>query len=76
MTKSIFDREIFFKLETIANPFIAARAISQRARMLNTNQRQQEKLEETVTATTSALNEYLEGRIDFSTSQKNKSASQ
>ena len=66
MAKSIFDREVFFKMEQMSNPFIAARALSRRAREVNTRQKEQgEDEEETMSAPALALEDYLEGRIEF-----------
>lgn len=64
MARSIFDREVFFKMEQMGNPFIAARALSQRAREVNSKQTQQ-KEEQTVSAPALALDDFLEGRIEF-----------
>jgi len=64
MPKSIFDRELFFKMEQMDNPFIAARALSLRAREVNTKQ-QEEEQEENLSAPAVALDDYLEGRIIF-----------
>jgi len=71
MPKSIFDREVFFKMEQMENPFIAARALSIRAREVNTKQKEKEvespseEEEVTVSAPALALDDYLEGRITF-----------
>lgn len=64
MPKSIFDRDVFFKMEQTNNPFIAARALSQRAREVNSRQRD-EGQEESVSAPALALEDYLEGRISI-----------
>lgn len=60
MPKSIFDRDIFFKMEQLDNPFIAARALSIRAREVNTKQE-----EESDSAPVLALDDFLKGRINF-----------
>ena len=66
MPKLMFDRDVDFKLETTVNPYAACRALSQRARQLNTSAsvesvgaEPQEPLNPTVTA----LSDYVEGRI-------------
>jgi DNA-directed RNA polymerase subunit K/omega len=64
MARSIFDREVFFRMEQMSNPFIAARALSQRAREVNSKQKEQED-DETMSAPALALEDYLEGRIEF-----------
>jgi DNA-directed RNA polymerase subunit K/omega len=64
MARSIFDREVFFKMEQMSNPFIAARALSRRAREVNRKQKERDT-EETVSAPALALEDYLEGRIEF-----------
>ena len=61
MPKSIFDRDVFFKMEQLNNPFIAARALSIRAREVNTKQGE----EEAVSAPALALDDFLKGRIEF-----------
>jgi hypothetical protein len=69
MPKSIFDREVFFKMEQMDNPFIAARALSKRARDVNAKLKEKEvETEEkaaSISAPALALDEYLEGRITF-----------
>lgn len=68
MPKSIFDREVFFKMEQMDNPFIAARALSIRAREVNAKHKEKETQEEeevSVSAPALALDDYLEGRITF-----------
>ena len=62
MPKSIFDREIFLKMEQVSNPFVAARALSLRAREVNARQAEGEP---SVSAPAVALEDYLEGRILF-----------
>ncbi len=64
MAISIFDREVFFKMEQLGNPFVAARALSKRAREVNSKQTEQDE-EETLSAPALALDDYLEGRIEF-----------
>lgn len=69
MPKSIFDREVFFKMEQMENPFIAARALSIRAREVNTKQKEKVVVvveeEVAISAPALALDDYLEGRITF-----------
>ena len=67
MLRSIFDREVFFKMEQMANPFIAARALSIWAREVNTQQKETEVEPEevSISAPALALDDYLEGRITF-----------
>ena len=68
MPKSIFDREVFFKMEQMENPFIAARALSIRAREVNTKQKEKVVVVEeevAISAPALALDDYLEGRITF-----------
>jgi hypothetical protein len=62
MTRSIFDREVFFTMEKLGNPFVAARALSLRAREVNARHREEA---ETICAPAIALEDYLEGRIAF-----------
>lgn len=64
MPRSIFDRDVFFKMEQMDNPFIAARALSLRAREVNSHQKDTEE-DESVSAPALALEDYLEGRIAF-----------
>ena len=68
MPRSIFDREVFFRMEQMDNPFVAARALSRRAREVNAQQKEREE-EESVSAPALALEDYLEGRISFKTEQ-------
>jgi hypothetical protein len=63
MPRSIFDRDVFFKMEQMDNPFIAARALSLRAREVNSHQKSEE--DESISAPALALEDYLEGRIAF-----------
>jgi len=51
-------------MEQMSNPFVAARALSRRARAVNSKQKEQE-LEETVSAPALALEDFVEGRIEF-----------
>ncbi len=62
MVKSIFDRDVFFKMEEMGNPFAAARALSKRAREVNSKQRENET-EGSVSAPAVALEDFVEGRI-------------
>ena len=64
MPKSIFDREVFFKMEQMGNPFVAARALSKRAREVNARQKEQE-VDDTVSAPAVALEDFVDGRIAF-----------
>ena len=64
MPKSIFDREVFFKMEQMGNPFVAARALSKRAREVNARQKEQE-VDDTVSAPAVALEDFVDGRIEF-----------
>jgi DNA-directed RNA polymerase subunit K/omega len=68
MAKSIFDREVFFKMEQMGNPFVAARALSKRAREVNARQKEQE-VEDTVSAPAVALEDFVEGRIQFTNTE-------
>lgn len=63
MPRSIFDREVFFKMEELGNPFIAARALSLRARHVNAQHEQEDPAYHCAPAI--ALEDYLEGRIGF-----------
>lgn len=66
MPKLMFDRDVDFKLETTINPYAACRALSQRARQLNTStsvETVETEPEETLNPTVSALSDYAEGRI-------------
>jgi hypothetical protein len=63
MPRSIFDRDVFFKMEELSNPFVAARALSLRARHVNAQHRQDDPIYHSAPAI--ALEDYLEGRIDF-----------
>ena len=80
MPRSIFDREVFFRMEQMDNPFIAARALSMRAREVNAKLKEKKvetegetaaaeeaevKEEISVSAPALALDDYLEGRITF-----------
>ncbi|MBT4499063.1 MAG: hypothetical protein HOC74_15145 [Gemmatimonadetes bacterium] len=64
MPRSIFDRDIFLKMEQLDNHFIASRALSLRAREVNSIQKSEEE-EEAASAPALALEDYLEGRIFF-----------
>jgi len=65
MPKSIFDRDVFFKMEQMGNPFAAARALSKRAREVNAKLREQQV--QGVSAPAVALEDFVEGRIRFVT---------
>lgn len=67
MPRSIFDRDVFFKMEEVDNPFVAARALSLRAREVNAKQKDGG---ETVSAPAVALEDYLEGRIALTNDQE------
>ncbi|MEW6750784.1 MAG: hypothetical protein AB1505_07375 [Candidatus Latescibacterota bacterium] len=67
MPRSIFDRDVFFKMEEVDNPFVAARALSLRARQVNAKQKDGG---ETVSAPALALEDYLEGRISLTSNQE------
>lgn len=75
MPKSIFDREVFFKMEQMGNPFVAARALSKRAREVNARQKEQE-VDDTVSAPAVALEDYVDGRIEFVTTEDDAAAAE
>ena len=66
MPRLMFDRNVDFKLETTVNPYAACRALSQRARQLNTEQtveNAEAEIDESVNPTATALSDYATGRI-------------
>ena len=67
MPKLMFDRNVDFKLETTENPYAACRALSRRARQLNsanqTELMESELPEQTPNPTATALSDYAEGRV-------------
>lgn len=67
MDKSIFDRDVAFKTETLLNPFSACNALSTRARALTDLLKEQGEAEH-VTPTVRAMSEFTDGRIEFVTS--------
>jgi DNA-directed RNA polymerase subunit K/omega len=74
MPRSIFDREVFFKMEQMNNPFIAARVLSIRAREVNNKHKEKREEEEvSISAPALALEDYLEGRITFPTEYQTNS---
>ena len=69
MSKSMFDRTVDFKMEETFNSYVACRALSLRARDINTENKAQEL--ETgeppeLNPTAEALEDYSNGRIVFS----------
>ena len=66
--KSMFERDIDFKMETTANAYSACRALSIRARDVNTKNMQVEResgLSSPLNPTAVALTDYSVGRINL-----------
>ncbi|NKB67202.1 MAG: hypothetical protein GKR89_09085 [Candidatus Latescibacteria bacterium] len=75
MSKSMFNREIDFKMEQTHNSFIACRSLSIRARDINQQGKQQEMETGNPLAfnpTSLALTDYSQGVIDISNTEEAK----
>ena len=68
MNKNMFTRDFDFKLEDTINRYAACRALSRRARNVNTETQHPEDEESLVSEpnpAVTALSDYAEGRIDL-----------